>query len=377
MMLSRKPARVACVLMGLTVALFPRSDLDAQPRPVQAPAATISGTILDEGGNPVDGARVAVPGTSLASSSGADGAFRLAGVSPGRATVTVSKEGFSVLEFDFAIAAGVSVSLKLTLVAQPPVQSADSVASAADSVGVSASDSVVAVAPQDARKVMFRGRVIDSSGAPIFGAIVEEAASRTRTMTDSLGRFALQRLDPGLLFVRARKLGYLAEYFPVTAVAGRTVTTTIRLRPAGQQLAKVTVSERALDGDTKLRGFYERAAKGTGVFVERAEIVRRNATQLSDVLRGRNGINIYGSGASGAVIAGRGLRMAGGQGPGVCPLPLILDGVYIKLQDGLTVDRVVNVQDVRAIEVYTTGPQVPAELANGQTDCGAIVVWTR
>lgn len=367
---------VAPLLIGLSGAVFP-VGLAGQPKPVAPPTATLSGTIVDEGGIPVEGARVGIPATALSTVSEAGGVFRLSGVPAGRASVEVSKEGFSTLEFDFEIAATVTVSLKLTLVSLPPPPMPDSGAASADTARVAQPDVAADAGPANSRKVTFRGTIVDSSGAPVFGAIVEEAATATRTMSDSLGRFRLLGLDPGLLFVRVRKLGYLAEYFPITGVGGRNVTKTVRLRPAGQQLATVEVRDRALSRDGKLRGFYERAAKGTGIFIERDELLRRNASQLSDVLRGRNGVTVYGGGANGNTIAGRGFRMAGGQGPGVCPLPLILDGVYIKLQDGLTVDRIVNIQDVRAIEVYATGPQVPAELANGQTDCGAIVVWTR
>ncbi len=368
--------RLAPLLIGWSCTVFP-VGLSGQPRPVVPATATITGTIVDEGGLPVEGARIGIPATSLSTVSEIGGVFRLSGVPAGRASVEVSKEGFSTLEFDFEIAATVTVSLKLTLVSLPPPPTPDSSAVPTDTARAAEPEVAGGSGPVNSRKVTFRGTIIDSSGAPIFGAIIEEAATATRTMSDSLGRFRLLGLDPGLLFVRARKLGYLAEYFPVTGVGGRTVTATIKLRPAGQQLAAVTVRDKALSGDGKLRGFYERAAKGTGIFIERDELLRRNASQLSDVLRGRNGVTVYGGGANGNTIAGRGFRMAGGQGPGVCPLPLILDGVYIKLADGLTVDRIVNVQDVRAIEVYATGPQVPAELANGQTGCGAIVVWTR
>jgi len=368
--------RLSPLLIGVSCAVFP-IGLRGQSRPAAPATATITGTIVDEGGIPVEGARIGIPATSLSTLSAAGGVFRLSDVPAGRASVEVSKEGFSTLEFDFEIAAAVTVSVKLTLVSLPPPPMPDSSVAPGDTVRVATPDVAGRAGQPNGRKVIFSGTITDSGGAPIFGAILEEAATSTRTMSDSLGRFRLAGLDPGLMFFRARKLGYLAEYFPISGVGGRTVTATIKLRPAGQQLAAVTVRDKALSGDRKLRGFYERAAKGTGIFIERDELLRRNATQLSDVLRGRNGVTVYGGGANGNTIAGRGFRMAGGQGPGVCPLPLILDGVYIKLQDGLTVDRIVNVQDVRAIEVYSTGPQVPAELANGQTDCGAIVVWTR
>lgn len=348
------------------------------PTPAAPVTSTVTGTLVDEGGIPVEGAQLRVDGSELITLSGADGAFRLTGLTAGKAAIEVTKEGFSMLAFDFDIAAGVTVALRLTITSLPPAPSAPEPASAAvDTTSDTLNEPSGAKGTAAASKVTFRGTVVDSSGAPLFGAIIEEASSRLRTMTDSGGRFRLQGVEPGLSFIRVRKLGFLAEYFPMTGVAGRTVAATIRLRPAGQQLAKVEVNADAMNGDRRMRGYFERAARGTGIFIDRTEILRRNATQVSDMLRGRNGVTVYGQGANGNVIAGRTMKMGGGQGPGICPLPLILDGMVVALREGLTVDRVVNLQDVRAMEIYPTGPSVPAELANGQTECGAIVVWTR
>jgi Carboxypeptidase regulatory-like domain len=359
-------------LILLAAGLFPRQGVLAQARPIPNAAtatATITGTVVDEAGLSVDSAVVSIIDARLSVVTIANGSFRLAGVSPGKAHIVVRKLGFDPLELDFEIAAGVTAALRLTIVAVAPPMTSDTALNSA---------AVDSTAATNSRTSTLVGAVVDADGAPLFGATVEEAASSTRTMTDSAGRFRLQGLQPGLSFVRVRKVGYLPEYFSMTAIAGRNINSTIRLTRAGPTLAKVEVRDDALRSDTKLRGFYERAAKGGGVFIERSEILKRNATQLSDILRGRNGITVYGQSAGGSVIAGRGFRLGGGQaGAGICPLPLILDGVNVPLRDGLTIDRVVSIQDVRAIEVYTSGPSVPAELANGSTDCGAVVIWTR
>ena len=366
--------RPACAgaLILLAVGLLPRRVVLAQARPLPGATtatATITGTVVDEAGLSVDSAEVSISDAHLRVVTTSNGSFRLPGVSPGKAHVSVRKAGFDPLELDFEIAAGVTAALRLTIVAVAPPMTPETAPAGAgvDTTGTS-----------NSRTSTLVGSVVDVDGAPLFGATVEEAASSTRTMTDSTGRFRLQGVQPGLSFVRVRKVGYLPEYFSLTAIAGRNISTTIRLRSAGPTLARVEVREDALRSDSKLRGFYERAAKGGGVFIERTEILKRNATQLSDILRGRNGITVYGQSAGGSVIAGRGFRLGGGQaGAGICPLPLILDGVSVPLRDGLTIDRVVSIQDVRAIEVYTSGPNVPAELANASTDCGAVVVWTR
>jgi hypothetical protein len=367
----RAAASAACVFSLLFVG---RPSM-AQQRPA-APAPTqgvvkksvIAGTVVDEGGLVVEGATISLVDGTSSTQSGANGAFRLTDVPAGKASLTVRKEGFGLLTFEFDIAAGVTVSLKLTIESVPPpmtmAQSDSAESEAADTTSAPTSGSTIS------------GRVLDSAGTPLFGAIIEEAASKTRTLTDSSGRFRLVGLPSGLQFVRARKVGYLPEYFPVQTVAGKVTTATVRLRPAGQTLARVDVKADGFRSNPKMQGFYERAALGQGVFVTREEILRRNTTQVSDILRGRNGITVIG-GAGGATIAGRMLGMAGGSGPGLCTLPLILDGVLIEMRNGATIDQFVNVQDVAGIEVYTSGPQVPGALQMGNTACGAIVVWTR
>ncbi|MCU0625338.1 MAG: carboxypeptidase-like regulatory domain-containing protein [Gemmatimonadaceae bacterium] len=374
-MSTRRPSRTS-LLPGLLkvalLALLGTGSIAAQvtPSPAPAPAtATVAGTVVDEAGLPVEAATVATPDGRTTTETAADGSFRLAGVTPGTTTLEVFKAGFKGIVFTFDIAAGVTVSLKLTIESVPPPM--------ADG------DSAEMVDDRDtgARTAIVRGRVIDSAGAPVFGATIAEASSKTTTLSDSSGRFRLQGLEAGLAFIRIRKVGYVAEYFPVTTVAGRTATATIQLRRAtGQQLATVDVraDADAFRGDYRMQGYYERQKKGGGIFIDRTELMRRNATQVSEALRGRNGVTIYPAGPGmGAVIAGRGLGMGGGSGASACPMPLILDGRLVPMRQGLTIDQLVNVNDIRAMEVYTSGPAVPGELASADTACGAVVVWTR
>jgi hypothetical protein len=367
---------VAAALLGALVAGAPLSAQQTPGRPAApaAPApATITGSVVDEAGLVVSGARIGTPDGKLSAETQEDGTFRLAGVPAGKTTLEVSKPGFTTLVFDFDIAAGVTVSLKLTLVSQPPPTEAELATAAADSADL-ASDT-----PTGTRYAAIRGRVIDTLGRPVFGASVAEASSKTATLTDSAGRFRLQNIEAGLAFVRVRKLGFLPEYFPVTTVEGKTAGAVIQLKAAGQQLATVNVREDAMRANPRMQGYYERMKKGGGIFLERTEILRRNATQVSEVLRGRNGLYVYPAGpGQGSIIAGRafGLGGTGGQ-PSVCPLALILDGVAIPMRGGTTIDQMVNVQDVRAMEVYTSGPSVPGDLQGPQTQCGAVVIWTR
>ena len=76
-------------------------------------------------------------------------------------------------------------------------------------------------------------------------------------------------------------------------------------------------------------------------------------------------------GCSCDVVFGRNLT-----GAGYCAMGVLIDGVFVSTT-GMSIDQLANTQDVRAIEVYKTGPAVPAEFQRRETDCGAVVIWTR
>lgn len=371
--LFRKP-RVALALLTL-VALAPSIAMAQVPAvaPVRDSAqhATITGVVLDSMGKPVARATVRVASGSPLTTTDTLGRFRLDGVPAGETRVQVTRDGYTPLGFEFAIAANVTVSLRLTLLPAPPAPVAPiAPANAAPTTAVSAGPPDTIKAP--AGRTIISGKVIDSAGRPIFGAAVQAISTAQVTVSDSSGRFRLLNLVPGLVFVRVRKIGFLSEYFPLQTESGRVATLTVRLRSASgaPTLARVEVRADARR-DSRMVGFYERMRLGNGVFVEREEILRRNASGVTDVLRGRNGVNVIRDSDNNPQLFGRNLT-----GAGYCQMGVLIDGVFINT-NGVGIDQIANVQDVRAIEVYKTGPSVPAEFQRRETDCGAVLIWTR
>jgi hypothetical protein len=374
-----EPSRVFCRLAsiiavaGLTCALA--SPLSAQAAPVTltrdtTPRATITGVVVDSLGKPVARAAVASASGSPSTTTDTAGHFRLEGVVAGNARVQVTGNGYTPLGFEFAIAPNVTVSLRLTLLPAPPPPPAPVAAEPAPSAVVTAGPPDTVNAPPG--RTVISGKVIDSAGRPIFGASVSAISTANATVTDSGGRFRLLNLVPGLAFVRVRKIGYMSEYFPLQTEPGRVASLTVKLRPASNapSLARVEVRADARR-DSRMMGFYERMRLGQGIFVEREEFLRRNASGVTDVLRGRNGINIIRDQSNNPVVFGRNLT-----GAGYCAMGVLLDGVYVNTQ-GMSLDQLVNTQDVRAVEVYKSGPAVPSEFQRRETDCGAVIIWTR
>ena len=118
-----------------------------------------------------------------------------------------------------------------------------------------------------------------------------------------------------------------------------------------------------------LSEFLKRAQGGFGRFVTPADIERRNAFATTDFLRQMPGVRHTPTGGSGYEITVRGATMQG-----QCMPDVFVDGIV--MHDGATaLDRIVNVQDLAGMEVYTGIGGTPAQYQRGA--CGAIVVWTK
>jgi hypothetical protein len=122
----------------------------------------------------------------------------------------------------------------------------------------------------------------------------------------------------------------------------------------------------------RLKGFEERRATIRGLFIDREEVAMRKPQLLSDLLRGRGNITVQRNGVGDTQIFGSRLSIS----TGYCPLALILDGTLINTNGG-RMDNFVPIDMVAAIEVYNSGTSVPGVFARPETDCGAVIVWTR
>jgi hypothetical protein len=114
-------------------------------------------------------------------------------------------------------------------------------------------------------------------------------------------------------------------------------------------------------------GFYERQRRNFGIFMDRAEIQRRNALSITDLLRTVAGVHVtYRS--YGATLIGR----------RNCEFRYVLDGARVGLNfspDELAIGW------IAAIEIYQGPAQVPPEFVflsgSERANCGVIAFWTR
>ena len=108
-----------------------------------------------------------------------------------------------------------------------------------------------------------------------------------------------------------------------------------------------------------------------GVFITRADIEKRQAHRLSEVLATVPGVQILRSRGAGQ----DGIRMARAAGGRDCPVTIWVDGQRVP---GLNVDDI-GPSEVEAVEIYKGAASLPAEynVNRGTPACGTIAIWTR
>ncbi|HEV8218214.1 MAG TPA: carboxypeptidase regulatory-like domain-containing protein [Gemmatimonadaceae bacterium] len=214
------------------------------------------------------------------------------------------------------------------------------------------------------------GFVRDSAGAGIEGATVQIAGSVLRT--DPRGSFRLWAPDVDTLTIVVHRLGFEALEAMLTATSKQWDTVVVELNRVAQSLAGMTVtSSAAARRSLALKDFDERKARGLGIFVTRADILARNPSRLSDLLRDKRGVrlvrlmnNYYGVRFAAYSAARR-----------PCTPSMWVDG---QLAPGMEIDDLLP-HDIYAIELYESFASVPAEFAprSSTVPCGTIVIWTR
>jgi outer membrane receptor for Fe3+-dicitrate len=128
-----------------------------------------------------------------------------------------------------------------------------------------------------------------------------------------------------------------------------------------------------------LAAFRQRRRAGGGVFIEQAEIERRNARTLTDIMRAVPGVRVI-PGENGMRYVSTHFRRVGQGGgatdAGLCDMMIYIDGQPFQGAASAAESRV-RVEQVSGIEVYASAASVPREFAGSDAACGVIVVWLK
>lgn len=214
------------------------------------------------------------------------------------------------------------------------------------------------------------GVVIDSAGAPVFGAVVEVVGSPLKVRTNDKGEFRISNLAAGIANIQVRRLGFAAVTQAARIGAGeQAAPLRIQLQPVPASVEPVVVQASRVEFTGRLAGFYERMhRRSNGSFINREQIDRSANKTLSQLLSSTPGVSATRLRTSGGGVRIRGMRCR----------PLVwIDGVPMPAAE-VDLDAF-PVSTLQGIEIYlgATNPPPGYTALNGASSCGTILLWSR
>jgi Carboxypeptidase regulatory-like domain/TonB-dependent Receptor Plug Domain len=259
-----------------------------------------------------------------------------------------------------------------------------------------------AAAVDDSSRASLVLTLVAPDGRPVAGAEVRVAPDGDYRAASDDGRLRLSAL-PRRVSLDVRALGYEPATVAIDVADGRTTERTVTLRRSvAQSLASVRVvgtagmSREAIDFET-------RRLAGGGFVIDAAQIDRRSASRVTQLLRGVPGLRIERTSPTGVTVTStRSDRGAFEVFGGSCPIAWLLDGRQIHVDGSdapgvsrggavrrataagaandrglqtLSIDDFVDPTEIAAIEVYAGMNGPPARF--GVFRCGVVMIWTK
>lgn len=203
------------------------------------------------------------------------------------------------------------------------------------------------------------------------GAVVAE------TFSDGAGAFTTELPRAGGYQIYAVRLGYFATFSDwIDVVKEEEISVMVRLQPKPFETDSLTVQVSSRTPPLERVGFYDRRNAGTGTFFGRSDIeAMAGLRDITDVIREAPGVRLS------ADKFGRDVVMLTNTVGGSCRPALILDGLGVEPPW----ERIVDVEDLDGVEVYSRPVQVPSRfyglvptsMRASAAQCGLVVAWTR
>lgn len=207
-------------------------------------------------------------------------------------------------------------------------------------------------------------------GRPLEDAEVNLRELGITALTDSTGRLKLLRLPAGKMHIAVTLLGF------------RTETSVVHLRPGQVHVEQFSLEDQAIPVEginvtvddhsaqlDVLRGFYERRERGIGYFMTRAEIEESGTSDLTNLLHMVPGLR-----TSPSQFGQTRMRATRTPVTSQCRIKVYIDGMRYRNPSDVAG---IPTGDIEALEVYRGRSELPAQFADLDTNCGAVVIWTR
>jgi hypothetical protein len=168
-----------------------------------------------------------------------------------------------------------------------------------------------------------------------------------------------------------RRLGFAPAKIPLELNEGELRDIRVLLAPVAMTLDSVAVTAApAPTVEKAFQGFEMRKSRGFGTFITREEIEKKNPRVTTDLFRSVSGVKLMRENGSPTVVSSRLGTLS------YCPVRYYVDGASYPLY-GQSIDIMVQVVDIGAIEVYPGGATVPPQFGGREASCGVIAIWTR
>ena len=206
------------------------------------------------------------------------------------------------------------------------------------------------------------GIVTDASLTPLPDASVTILGSNVRVTTGANGRFRIVQLAPGHYVVAVHHLGYSPVSAAVDIAAEDTLRPSFAMAPIANALDTMVVFGKSLS--PKLAEFEERRRLGFGHFLTQADIEKRIAVSINDLLLPIPSVMIIAD----SVLSRRELPAR------ICPFVFYQDGVLLHESK---LSRLPRPSEIAGIEIYSGSATIPLQYKSANTGCGVILIWTK
>jgi len=221
----------------------------------------------------------------------------------------------------------------------------------------------------EARVARLTGRVADALGSSIPKAEILVTNTTLHAESGTDGRFELANLPAGPVEVIVRRLGFSPAKIALDLATGELRDIRVLLSPVAMMMDSVAVTAPGPTIEVNYGGFETRRSRGFGTFITREDIEKKRPRVPSDLFRTVSGVKLIRDSGTPTVVSSR-------LGPMNCPLRVFIDGSNYPLY-GQSLDALVQVVDIGAIEVYAGGATVPPQFGGRESTCGVIAIWTR
>ncbi|MFI5245466.1 MAG: carboxypeptidase regulatory-like domain-containing protein, partial [Gemmatimonadales bacterium] len=228
--------------------------------------------------------------------------------------------------------------------------------------------------------------VFGPGGAPLPGATLELAApgGATRTVvTGPAGRALIPDVAPGLLRVRARRIGFKPGQLAVTVEAGRNTVPILLSDAVTPSLDTVRivggkrVTARLDEFETRYMNKLATAS------FNRDDILKVNPVETWQMLSRVPSVKFIPFGKTGGLfpVSARGM-MVNMSGAMPCFMSVMVDGLLMQPDppdSAVDLRRLPAPDEIHGIEVFAGPANIPPQYngAGGDKTCGLIAIWTR